>query len=59
MRGLGSAYPLSHLQGDNEPAYRTVPFAGLFPTAIALKDTLRMLLVLALIDGIFADGVQT
>ncbi|EUC39123.1 hypothetical protein COCCADRAFT_81378 [Bipolaris zeicola 26-R-13] len=45
-------------QSLNDSEYRIIPLAGLLPTSHAMQDTLRMLLTLALLDGVF-DGVQT
>lgn len=43
----------------DESAYRVIPIPALLPTSMALQDTLRMLLTVALMDGVFSDGVQT
>lgn len=42
-----------------EPSqYKTVPFS-LFPTAMAKEDTLRLILVMALMDDVFESGLRT
>ena len=49
-----------HLKGMKlEPSqYKTVPFS-LFPTAMAKEDTLRLILVMALMDDVFESGIRT
>jgi hypothetical protein len=46
-------------QTTDSSAYRTIPLAGLLPMTMATQDTLRLLLNLALMDGVFANGVKS
>ncbi|EHK16055.1 uncharacterized protein TRIVIDRAFT_65122 [Trichoderma virens Gv29-8] len=46
-------------QTADESRYHTVPFTSLLPPSMALEDTLRLLLTLALIDGVFDYGITT
>ena len=46
-------------QSLKESEYRTIPFPGLLPTSMMLQDTLRLLLVTALMDGVLSGGIQT
>ncbi|KAI4608917.1 hypothetical protein J4E83_008956 [Alternaria metachromatica] len=44
----------------DDSAYKTVPFPGLLPTSMALQDTLRLLLTLAMMDDIRSwDGLRS
>jgi hypothetical protein len=38
---------------------RTIPLPGLLHISLALQDTLRILLIVALMDGVFGDSIQT
>lgn len=43
----------------DESAFRIILFPGLLSTSMAIQGTLRMLIMLALLDGVFSDSVQT
>ena len=46
-------------QTMNESEYKVVPFPRLLPASRALEDSLRLILNLALMDGVFDDGIST
>ena len=39
--------------------YKTIPFPRLLPNSMALEDSLRLILNLALMDEVFEDGINT
>lgn len=43
-------------QSLDESAYRIITFTGLLPTHLATQDTLRLLLVTALMDGVLSSS---
>ncbi|KAI4639879.1 uncharacterized protein J4E78_010781 [Alternaria triticimaculans] len=43
----------------DDSAYKTVPFPGLLPTSMALQDTLRLLLTLAMMDDVLMDDIRS
>jgi hypothetical protein len=45
-------------QTRDESKYKIIPFVGLLPVEMALQDTLRLLLNLALMDGVFSDAIK-
>lgn len=46
-------------QSQDESLYRTASFPGLLPTHMALEDTLRLLLITALMDDVFENGITS
>jgi hypothetical protein len=43
----------------DESNYKVIPFAGLLPASLALEDSLRHLINLAIMDGVFASRIKT